>query len=72
VLREGLDATKVITYIEDGSPTCIEVEDWAVRYRFLELACKLMGAFHVNESAVGELSYETKLRRIIEVSQASG
>ena len=72
VLREGLDATKVISYIEDGSPTCVEVEDWAVRYRFLELACKLMGAFHDNESAMGELTYETRLRQIIEVSQAAG
>ena len=72
VLREGLDATKIITSIEDGSPTCVEVEDWAVRYRFLELACKLMGAFHDNESAVGELTYETRLRQIIEVSQAAG
>jgi len=31
VLREGLDATKIITYFEDGAPTSVEVEDWALR-----------------------------------------
>lgn len=72
VLREGLDATKIITSIEDGVAASLEVEDWAVRHRYLELACKLLGAFSDNEDAIGEVTYEKRLRRIIEIAQAAG
>lgn len=68
VIDRGLEAMKTTHIVIGGKIQALESPDWAARHRFADMVLRLRNAYPAQEVDITAVSYEERLRMIIERS----